>query len=158
MRKKSTNKLSMYVDELQSAIVDKELSSASVSSVNIGWQIQHSLLVLNAVSGVLETANPKEFKKKFNLLKFVLFAIRRFPRGKAKSPKSVRPTSELSTEELEKLIIVARTNVSNLSSLGSGQFFKHPLFGDLRLKDTIRFLELHTNHHLKIIRLIQKSN
>lgn len=158
MRKNPINKLSLYVDELQSAIANKDSSSASISSVNIGWQIEHSLLVLNSVSDALKSSEPKEFKKKFNLLKSVLFTVKRFPRGKAQSPKSVRPTSELPTEELEKLAEIARTNVANLSSLEPGQFFKHPIFGNLRLKDSIRFLELHTNHHLRIIRLIQKSN
>ena len=157
MRKKSTVQLITFIDELQSAIADKDLFSESVSSVNIGWQVEHSLLVLNAVSRTLKSSEPKEFTKKFNLLKLVLFTVGKFPRGKAQSPKSVRPKSELSAEELGKLAMTVRENVSNLSSLESGKFFKHPMFGNLRLKDSIRFLELHTEHHLRIIRAIQKS-
>jgi hypothetical protein len=30
-------------------------------------------------------------------------------------------------------------------------FFEHPYFGKLKLKETIRFLEIHTTHHLSII-------
>lgn len=37
-------------------------------------------------------------------------------------------------------------------------FFEHPLFGVLNKKDTMKFLKMHTTHHLKIIQDISKKN
>jgi hypothetical protein len=37
------------------------------------------------------------------------------------------------------------------------QYFHHPFFGHLKLNKTIKFLEIHTNHHLQIIHEIIHS-
>jgi hypothetical protein len=41
-----------------------------------------------------------------------------------------------------------------LDSIGAGHYFSHPYFGDTKKKDVIPFLEMHTDHHLKIIKEI----
>jgi hypothetical protein len=158
MKRRSTEKLRGLVDELEFAIKDRDLTSKPVSSVSICWQLEHSLLVLNAVMDVLKSSNPEEFKKKFNLSKFYIFSIGRIPKGRGRSPKSVQPKEAATSERLGELVKVARANISTLSELELDKFFKHPIFGNLRLRDSTRFLELHTEHHLKIIRAIQKSH
>ena len=45
-----------------------------------------------------------------------------------------------------------------MKELHANSNFKHPYFGVLNLKMTKRFLEIHTNHHLKIIKEILQSN
>lgn len=157
MKRRSTDKLHDFLKELESSIDDRDMISESVSSVNIGWQTEHSLLVLDSVIEALKSSNPSEFKKKFNFTKFVIFTLGRIPRGKGRAPKSVKPKEIASKEKLDNLVIKVRENVNGLSTLESGKFFKHPLFGNMRLNDSIQFLELHTEHHLKIIRAIQKA-
>lgn len=157
MKRRSTEKLKSFLKELASSIADRDVKSESVSSASIGWQIEHSLLVLNAVTDVLKSSNPKEFEKKFNLAKFYIFTLGRIPRGKGRSPKSVRPKTEATKEQLQSLISTAQENALILSELDTDKFFKHPIFGNLQLRDSIRFLELHTEHHLKIVRDIQKT-
>lgn len=39
-----------------------------------------------------------------------------------------------------------------LASLDENQFFTHTLFKQLNKKQTLKFLGLHTNHHLKIVK------
>ena len=45
-----------------------------------------------------------------------------------------------------------KINPFDLETLNANSYFKHPYFGDLNLKKTLWFLNLHTNHHLKIIK------
>ena len=157
MKRQSTDKLHIFLKELESSIHDRNMIAESVSSVHIGWQTEHSLLVLDAVIETLKTSDPSKFKKKFNFTKFVLFSLGRIPRGKGRAPKSVKPKELASKEKLDSLVSKVRDNVSDLATLDTDKFFKHPLFGNMRLNDSIRFLELHTEHHLKIIRAIQKA-
>jgi hypothetical protein len=45
-----------------------------------------------------------------------------------------------------------KNSLVDLETLNANSYFTHPYFGDLNLKKTIWFLNLHTNHHLKIIK------
>ena len=46
--------------------------------------------------------------------------------------------------------------ITYLKDCEANQYFMHPFFGQLNKKQTIKFLEIHTEHHLKIIRDILK--
>jgi hypothetical protein len=86
----------------------------------------------------------------------VLFTIGYFPRGKVKAPKYVRPPEIITIEDLNEQIQLAYQNIERLKLADKHAHFKHFIFGLLDKKRTVRFLQLHTNHHLKIIRDILK--
>ena len=78
------------------------------------------------------------------------------PRGKGKAPKQVAPKEEFTTEQLKPLLSTAKSNVDGLSTLDKIVNFNHPYFGVLNKKQTVKFLGIHTHHHLKIIKDILK--
>ena len=45
----------------------------------------------------------------------------------------------------------AKKNIQKLTSLSKNAFFTHPFLKDLNVKQSEKFLEIHTPHHLKII-------
>lgn len=145
-------KLQNQLEELEANMVDFELTNEAVSSASVGWHIEHSLLVIEGVIETLKTSDPKLFKKKFNLKKKIIYLLGKFPRGKARAPKSVRPSEQMDKIQTEKRLDRLKLAITELLKLDTGVFFKHPIFGNLRLLDSVRFLELHTEHHLKIIR------
>lgn len=53
-------------------------------------------------------------------------------------------------------ITETRNNIKQLALLPSDKFIEHPVFGQLKLDETINFLDTHTKHHLKIIEDIIK--
>jgi hypothetical protein len=147
----NTHKLFKYLDKIESNIPKFEEKNLKVSKTNIGWQIDHSLKVINSVIKTLQSSDPTLYKNDFKLLGKLFFTLGFFPRGKAKAPKYVRPPEVIIEENLISQVQLAKFNIESLKNLDPNAFFKHPLFGNINTKRVHRFLELHTNHHLKII-------
>jgi hypothetical protein len=118
----------------------------------VGWHIEHSLLTLNGIANSLIQSNPTAYKWKFNFIRIVVLTTKKIPRGRAKSPEIVMPKGSIDQPKLTALLTETRSNCKELSFLQADKYFEHPFFGKLKLKQTISFLEIHTNHHLEIIR------
>ncbi len=137
--------------QLENHIPNLDKTNSKVSNSTVGWQIDHSLLVINSIVEQLEISNPNEFQPKWNFPKFMVFTTGKIPRGKAKAPKVVIPTQVATQEELKDKLETAKNNILKLNSFSENSFFKHPFFKDLNVKQTEKFLVIHTKHHLKII-------
>ena len=65
-------KLINLVDELASYIPQLEARNENVSASTVGWQIEHSLLVVSSVLEGLKRSNSAEFKSSFHPLKYLI--------------------------------------------------------------------------------------
>lgn len=157
MTRNNTDKLLLLISELESLSADFRTKEETISAASIGWHIEHSLLVLNGVVEAMKTSDPEKFKRKFSLAKLYIFTIGRIPKGKGRSPKSVTPSEQVDQSSFLKQLEISKKNIDTLNDLGKNMFFAHPVFGHLRKHRTIYFLELHTEHHLKIIRAIRSA-
>ena len=144
-------KLINLVDELASYIPQLEARNEAVSASSVGWQIEHSLLVISSVIEGVKRSDPSKYKWSFKPIKYLIFWRGKIPRGKSRAPKFVTPDT-FTAESLLKHIDHCRAKVMELDSIGAGHYFSHPYFGDTKKKDVIPFLEMHTDHHLKIIK------
>lgn len=133
-----------------------EKNNSKVSSASVGWHLDHSLKVINSVYVALNKSNPSEYRWKFNGLRLFAFTLGSFPRGKARSPKRVLPPENILKKDMESQLDLAIENFKSFQDLKENQYFSHPLFKQLNKKKALKFLELHTKHHLKIIRDILK--
>jgi len=156
MLKRNPEILLSLIKELESYIAVKNKRNDSVSTSDVAWQIDHSLKVFNLVSETLVNSNPDLYKGRFNKWRLLLFTIGFFPRGKVKAPKFVLPPEIITVEYLNSQLKLAYQNIENIKTANEHAHFKHFIFGVLNKNRTIRFLQLHTNHHLKIIRDILK--
>ena len=156
MQKRDAKTLIPLINELESYIAVKDKRNDSVSTSDVAWQIDHSLKVFNLVSETLLKSDPELYSSKFNKWRLIYFTLGNFPRGKVKAPKFVRPPEIISLEDLNSQLQVAYQNIESLKSVNKNAHFKHFIFKVLNKKRTIQFLQLHTNHHLKIIRDILK--
>ena len=150
-------KLQSLLNQLESHIEDFEKKNPAVSNSTIGWQIDHSLLVINSIIEQLKISNPENYKWTFNKYRILIGITNTIPRGKVRVPKSVKPIDIATLEDLNTKLEMAKKNISDMESLPAKSYFTHPFFGDLKLKSTIWFLKLHTKHHLKIIVDILKA-
>lgn len=149
-------KLNKLIDQLEAMIPHFEKSNAAISKSTVGWQIEHSLMTIIKITNALSKSNPSDYKWSFKLPRYIVFTLNKIPRGKAKAPEVVIPVGQLTQESMSSHIIDARNSVQIIKSLANNKFFHHPFFGDLKLKQAIKMLEIHTNHHLEIIRDIVK--
>jgi hypothetical protein len=150
------NPLLPLLQQLESHISNFEKTNPKVSNSTVGWQIDHCLLVINGIIGQIEISDPLKYQPKWTFPKFMVFTTGKIPRGKAKAPKVVIPTQVATQEELIAKLAAAKNNVLKLDSFSENQFFNHPYFKDLNVKQTKKFLTIHTKHHLKIIQDILK--
>ena len=156
MLKKHPEILIPLVKELESYIALKDKRNDAVSKSDIAWQIDHSLKVINLVSKSFMNSKPELYKSNFNKWRLLLFTLGYIPRGKAKAPKIVKPPEIILTEDLNSQFQLAYQNIESLKFANNNAHFTHFVFGILNKKRTLRFLQLHTTHHLKIIRAILK--
>lgn len=95
---KKSKKLSNYIAEFESYIPQFETSNTIVSESTIGWQIDHSLKVINGIIGILKGSKDEENSKLTLLGRFCL-TTSYIPRGRGKSPKQVLPPKEIKKAE-----------------------------------------------------------
>lgn len=145
------NNLDTLLNRLELHISNCDALNLQVSQSTVGWQIEHSLLTINGIVNAIQKSNPKDYNYKFNFIKLVVLATKKIPRGKAKAPKIIVPKTDINSDDLQKHLITTRNKIKELELVSKDNFFDHPFFGNLKRKQTIRFLEIHTIHHLKII-------
>jgi hypothetical protein len=145
-------KLSEQLNEIERLITKCDAFNERVSAVSVGWQLSHSMKTICRIVEALESSTPSEYKKEFSMLGMIFINLKWLPRGKAKAPKVVRPSEEITEQGLRVQLKKTKALVKKLPTLKKESFFPHPYFKDMRLKSAIRFLEIHTEHHLKIVR------
>ncbi len=142
--------LEKFITELEAAIPKQEIINWEVSHSSVGWHIEHTLLTLCIIIDAIKNSDPKEYKWTFSGKRFLLLLFKFIPRGKAKAPGVVQPR-QYDTETLKTHIEKAKTKLKEINTLHPDNFFTHPYLGKLKLKPALKFLEIHTHHHLHII-------
>ena len=150
-------KLESILNELEEAIISQEKVNSTVSSSSVGWHIEHSLLVINSVITQMAKSDPSKYRWSFSFLRMLVFMTNKIPRGKAKAPKVVRPESVPTNERLIAQLQLAKRQVDILDTLSPNHYVEHPYFGHLNSQPTRKFLVIHSQHHLDIIRDVVKG-
>ncbi|MDB9755679.1 DUF1569 domain-containing protein [Winogradskyella sp.] len=142
------------LDHIERFIPQSESINTSISKTNVAWHLDHSLKVINAVIATMQKSDPALYIDNFSFSGKVLLTLKFFPRGKAKAPKHVLPSDTILVEDIKTQLAEARQNIKSITDLDKNAYFKHPLFGKVNTFRVIRFIDVHTNHHLKIVKSI----
>ncbi len=148
--------LEKEIIELKSYFQYRDSMDIKVSEVPIAWHLDHSLRTINEIYKALEASKPESFKRSFNFGRALVLITNKIPRGRAEAPEIVKPPEIISSDSLIFLMKEAENHLKAYEALPKDSFFNHPYLGDFRKKTAKRFLEIHTEHHLKIIRDILK--
>jgi hypothetical protein len=151
MVKNSMEKLNSLLKNLETKIEFKDVLNPKISTSAVAWHLDHTLKVVNSVISTLKKSNPQEYKWGINFKKSYFLFIGTIPRGKAKAPKHVTAQQDISLKDIQRQLQTAKFLVDELKDLPKKSYIKHPFVGSLNLKQAIRFMEIHTNHHIKIM-------
>mgnify|MGYP000070305931 CR=1 FL=1 len=139
------------LSEIETHIEVRDVKNIDVSKADIAWHLDHMLKTINRLTEALENSDPSAYKSSFNVPRIMSLTAGFIPRGRAESPQNVRPPEIILTDDILRQLLEVRKNIEKLQNLDDNANFNHPVFGMLNKSQTIRFLEVHTNHHLKIV-------
>ena len=142
---------SKMLHRLENALPQADKSNSNISARGVDWHLDHSLKIITAICKTVNNSKPEYFKPNFNISKYYILWTNRIPRGKARSPKPFNNLKAIDHSSLPQSLKEAQKFLSVLDSLHPKQHFKHPMFGDLNLAQSKRFIHIHTAHHLDII-------
>ncbi len=151
------NFMTSELNKIEHYLIHRDSLNKEVSKVAVGWHLDHSLKVINGICDSLQISNPEAYKRKFNIARTFSFTFGFIPRGRAQSPKSVLPPETIKTDDIVSQLAIARDKLDNLEAMDDKSNFKHPFFDQLNKKQAKRFIEIHTRHHLKIVKDILKE-
>ena len=143
--------LTPLLTEVEGYIPQRDSINLKVSKVDVAWQLDHILKTFNRITEVLESSNPEDYSSSVSAARTMSLTAGYIPRGRAQSPDAVRPPDQIITEDIYKQLEEAKANITILATLDEDTNFDHPYFGQLNKAQAIRFIEVHTKHHLNII-------
>ncbi len=126
-----------------------------VSGVSVEWHLKHLLLVIIGIIDQLKASDPASYQWQFNPGRSYIFLRGSIPRGRGRTPSSVDPAQTVKPA-IKVLLKQARERQAMLAELPARSHFKHPYFGVLRKSHALKFLVIHTKHHLSIVEDILK--
>ena len=149
--------LQTTIENLEAWLPEIDQIDKSVSEGDVNWHIDHSLQVIIGICATLLKSDPSKYKWEFNAARLLFFTVGEFPRGKGDAPKVVQPKERASVEKLRQLLEKAKQSVKQVADCPKNSYFKHFAFGLLNREHAFRFIHIHTEHHIRIIKDIVKK-
>ena len=118
----------------------------------VAWHLDHMLKVINRIHDALESSNQEDYSWSPHPLRLLVFNSGKMPRGRGKSPAVVLPPEVIETRDILDQLNEAKMKWKAIDQLPPGKWFDHYAFGQLDRDDAMRFIVIHTRHHLSIIR------
>lgn len=143
--------------EIDQYIPHASQNAKLVSKRGVDWHLNHTLKVIISICKALKASETDSYHPRFHCIKSFIFITGYIPRGKGKSPKAFNSPENVSEKTLRALWQEAKYELKSIDDLHPDRFFSHTYFGDLNLRQSKKFIRIHSKHHLKIIRDILKA-
>ncbi len=139
---------------------------AVVSNWSPAQQLHHiakvNLVIASSLITMSQKPEEEDSDRRASITGVSVLATGYIPRGRGKSPGRLRPPADLTRDQLTSALNKSESAVGEVGVLlGLLQSRKgrieHPHFGFMRPSQWIRFMNVHTNHHLKIVRDIDRE-
>lgn len=142
-------------------------NAPSVSSWGVAKQVHHVGLELALIAGEIENmlAHPEQGAGLTPTHPYAMTVLEqgRFPRGSGQAPQDVVPPISLARSETRALIESAKAQWDAVAAKPDAlarntATHPHPILGPFTGLHWLRFIPIHTAHHLKIVRDILTAN
>ncbi len=136
--------------ELRRCASEASVLRPEVSKWSVGMHVHHCCLAMIGVCDSLVASEPPPPRSGFSLITSAIFLTGRIPRGRGKSPEQVLPREGIEPDELAHLLDQAERGIRMVREARADRWFRHFAFGVLDRDRTLRFLQIHNRHHLRI--------
>lgn len=147
-------KVLAHIDRFNELGTNVNLLARQVSHWSVGDHFEHVLMVNNLIADkLLGRDTTGQTREGINLIGRIVLLTGFIPRGRAQAPQNLTPNGKVS---LPDLIASHRERLEQIdksidSMRQDSVRFKHPVFGGLDKMQWLRFMEVHTRHHMKIV-------
>ncbi len=142
----------MVMDRVRAFLERAQSAAPGVSAWSVGQHIEHSSKAVIYITGALRESQPPAPPAKWSLIRWIVLTTGYIPRGRAKAPAAVTPDGQPSEADLLALLARMEEGVAATRQLDPGAWFAHFALGIFRRDQALRFIDVHTRHHLKIMR------
>ena len=143
--------------ELRRFLPEADVLIPEVSKWSVGMHIHHSCLAMLGICQPLVGSTPPVPRSGFSLLTSLVFLSGRIPRGRGKSPEQAIPRKGISGVDLQMTLDESERWLENARQVSPDHWYRHFAFGVLDRDRTLKFIGIHTRHHLRIIQDIQRG-
>ena len=143
--------------DLLNLLNKSNLRNKIISNWSVGEHIDHICNVVSSIDRTLRDSDPNLNSEKFNFGKLFVLTFGYIPRGRGKSPNDVLPNIKIDSIELRDKINLIGGIRDGMNNLNHGHWIIHPIFGVLKCKNALKFTDIHTRHHVKIINKIMRN-
>lgn len=145
------SRLSECLDQVALRLPEATHCAPAVSAWSIGQHIEHVLRATSAFTLVILRNRKPNGHGIQREIKHQLLEKGQMPRGLAQAPEATLPGKDASREDLAKLLLKTRKRVDQLVSVDADAVADHPYLGEMNRDEIIRFMEIHLEHHLRIM-------
>jgi hypothetical protein len=151
---KSLSRIREQSARMRAIVASRELSAAIPRSAwCVAEHLDHTIKVASSTIQVLLKPTLPALPYGINFMGRMVLTSGWIPRGRGNAPEKLRGMPATKDELIARLteldVILERTAAT--SDRDATPVLRHPLFGGLSFSQSLEFLVIHTNHHLKII-------
>jgi hypothetical protein len=143
--------------QIEKLIKEEDALNEDVSKWFVHNHLEHILRANSSILDKILDERPIVEKKSKNFFAYVMLLTGSIPRGKGESPDFLQPKN-IGTELMLRELNDIREKINRVDlKKGSVLVETHPYFGTFSINEWIRFMRIHTEHHLKIIQDIKNK-
>jgi len=146
------------IDEFRGFVPQRDVASADVSAWSVGMHVHHCGLAMRAIAGSLIECDEPLPSRRLGPRAALILRMGRLPRGVAKAPDIAMPSKDVDARVLQETLDTSEALLDQLPPVGERSWFRHFALGVLVKRDAVRFMSIHSAHHLKIVTDILSSS
>jgi DinB superfamily len=140
------------LDEIEQYFPHLDQRNPEVSGWCVREQLHHALLSADGIARLVVESTAGARRPSLSPIKWIVLTTGKIPRGRAQAPKRVWPSAGVSREELEQLLAHARESVAAAEAADPAAWYDHFVFGVMRRNEAMKLIQIHTRHHLAIVK------
>ena len=146
--------------DLEAWLDRPDVQAPGVSAWSAHRQVEHTVLVADRLLDLVARLDRGEAGESGGRLRWpgrIVLALGRIPRGRGQAPEDLRPQATPDVEAVRARLASVRTRLDAPRPRRRTPRAPHPHLGALDARQWRRFVDIHTRHHLAILRDIGRA-